>query len=327
MSSLYIESAKSKLLSAVKSGRRTYLHVGGRLVGDEHAARVLPGYDPDLKLSLIESLSTCANFVYCISAQDIDRGRIRGDNQLAYIDESIRSINDLLAKGIKIDTLVIVGNPDSPYDTLKHQAKKNNINLILWNSKVSTLSPSFTLEHFEAIEHLNFVKDLVVILSPGSGSGKFDFGLQQLMLESIAGYTTEYIRLQIFPIPTLHPWHPVNLAYFAATADVYRNEELFTIDDTDIKKAWSFYQQETDFNRLLRNINGIPHVSGYVSSYTLSIHDGIVDENLVSRESSAELLRRYMRYYQEVKVGQEERETLDFTRRLVDLLLDQYSPD
>ncbi|MGE5855009.1 MAG: DUF1846 domain-containing protein, partial [Syntrophaceae bacterium] len=53
----YIEEQSAEILERVaKYNTRLYLEFGGKLLFDYHAARVLPGYDPNVKLRLLQHL-------------------------------------------------------------------------------------------------------------------------------------------------------------------------------------------------------------------------------------------------------------------------------
>ncbi len=58
---------------AEKSGNKLYLEFGGKLMHDMHAARVLPGYDPNVKIRLLQKLKDKAEIVLCIFLGDIER--------------------------------------------------------------------------------------------------------------------------------------------------------------------------------------------------------------------------------------------------------------
>jgi len=50
----YLKEQTAAILDRVeKSGNRLYLEFGGKLFYDYHAARVLPGYDPNVKVRLL----------------------------------------------------------------------------------------------------------------------------------------------------------------------------------------------------------------------------------------------------------------------------------
>ncbi len=60
-------------------GGKLYLEFGGKLYDDNHAARVLPGFQPDSKLRMLLQLKDQVEMVIAINADDIEKNRIRGD--------------------------------------------------------------------------------------------------------------------------------------------------------------------------------------------------------------------------------------------------------
>ena len=70
----YLLSQRDSIMKRVSGGEgRVYLEFGGKLLGDFHAARVLPGYDPDVKVHLLKSLANEADIIVCIYAEDIQQ--------------------------------------------------------------------------------------------------------------------------------------------------------------------------------------------------------------------------------------------------------------
>ena len=54
----YLKEQSSKILERVKEyGDKLYLEFGGKLLYDYHAARVLPGYEPNVKMKLLQQLN------------------------------------------------------------------------------------------------------------------------------------------------------------------------------------------------------------------------------------------------------------------------------
>jgi len=70
---------------------------GGKLMFDYHAARVLPGYDPNVKMRLLHGLRDKANIILCIFAGDIERKKIRADFGITYDSDAMKLIDDLKA--------------------------------------------------------------------------------------------------------------------------------------------------------------------------------------------------------------------------------------
>ena len=75
----YLQEQSKYIRERVKNYDKLYLEFGGKLVGDKHAKRVLPGFDEDAKIKLLHSLRDAAEIIICVYAGDIERNKIRGD--------------------------------------------------------------------------------------------------------------------------------------------------------------------------------------------------------------------------------------------------------
>ena len=60
-------------------GGKLYLEFGGKLFDDYHAARVLPGFQPDSKLRMLLQMKDQVEIVMAIGAADIEKNKVRGD--------------------------------------------------------------------------------------------------------------------------------------------------------------------------------------------------------------------------------------------------------
>ncbi len=69
-------------------------------------------------------------------------------------------------------------------------------------------------------EYIETTRPLVVVTSPGPGSGKMSTCLSQMYHEYKHGVSAGYAKFETFPIWNLPLKHPINLAYEAATADL-----------------------------------------------------------------------------------------------------------
>ena len=60
----YLHEQTHAILERVsRFGNKLYLEFGGKLLFDYHAARVLPGYDPNVKMRLLKQLKDQADIV------------------------------------------------------------------------------------------------------------------------------------------------------------------------------------------------------------------------------------------------------------------------
>ena len=74
-------------------GGKLYLEFGGKLFDDYHASRVLPGFEPDSKVRMLQQLREDVEIVIAINAADIEKNKIRGDLGITYDEDVLRLID------------------------------------------------------------------------------------------------------------------------------------------------------------------------------------------------------------------------------------------
>ena len=65
-------------------GGKLYLEFGGKLFDDFHASRVLPGFKPDSKITMLKQMRDQTGIVIAIKAGDIEKNKVRGDIGITY---------------------------------------------------------------------------------------------------------------------------------------------------------------------------------------------------------------------------------------------------
>ncbi|MGZ4887061.1 MAG: DUF1846 domain-containing protein [Candidatus Aminicenantales bacterium] len=74
---LYLrEQEKAILERMARFGSKLYLEFGGKLLFDYQAARVLPGYDPNVKMKLLRDLRSQADII--LRPEFFDEEPVRG---------------------------------------------------------------------------------------------------------------------------------------------------------------------------------------------------------------------------------------------------------
>ena len=68
----YLKEQSEEIRRRAGKYGRLYLEFGGKLMNDFHAARCLPGYHPNVKLRLLQSLKDQAEVILCIYSGDIE---------------------------------------------------------------------------------------------------------------------------------------------------------------------------------------------------------------------------------------------------------------
>jgi len=107
---------------------KLYLEFGGKLMFDYHAARVLPGYDPNVKMRLLQQLHDKSEVILCIYAGDIERKKMRADFGITYDSDALKLIDDLREWDIHVTAVVVTRYDSQPSATLfKNRLERRNI--------------------------------------------------------------------------------------------------------------------------------------------------------------------------------------------------------
>ena len=88
-------------------GNKLYLELGGKLFDDFHASRVLPGFQPDSKLTMLTQLRDTSEIVIVISATDIEKNKVRQDLGITYDVDVLRLRDEFMSRGFLVNSVVI----------------------------------------------------------------------------------------------------------------------------------------------------------------------------------------------------------------------------
>ena len=88
-------------------GGKLYLEFGGKLFDDYHASRVLPGFEPDSKMRMLQQLKDDVEIVIAINAEDIERNKVRGDLGITYEADVLRLIDIFRDLGLYVGSVVM----------------------------------------------------------------------------------------------------------------------------------------------------------------------------------------------------------------------------
>ena len=95
-------------------GGKLYLEFGGKLYDDNHASRVLPGFQPDSKLQMLLQLKEQAEIVIVISAEDIISSKVRGDYGITYDLDVLRLIDAFQEVGLYVGSVCVTKYTAAP---------------------------------------------------------------------------------------------------------------------------------------------------------------------------------------------------------------------
>ena len=205
-------------------GGKLYLEFGGKLYDDNHAARVLPGFQPDSKLRMLLQLKDQVEMVIAINAADIEKNKVRGDLGITYDVDVLRLIDIVRDLGLYVSSVVLTRFNDQAA-AKAFQRRLESMGVRVYRHYAIEGYPS-NIPHivsdqgYGRNDYIETTRELVVVTAPGPGSGKLATCLSQLYHEHKRGVQAGYAKFETFPVWNLALNHPVNLAYEAATADL-----------------------------------------------------------------------------------------------------------
>ena len=315
----YLLSQRDSIMKRVSGGEgRVYLEFGGKLLGDFHAARVLPGYDPDVKVHLLKSLANEADIIVCIYAEDIQQKRMRADFGITYDNAALKLIDDLHAEGVEVTAVVITRFTGQPaVQAFKKRLERHGIQVFLHGNLEGYPNDVERIASPQGLGSLRYVpvtRPLVVVTGPGPNSGKMGTCLSQIYHEFQQGRRARYAKFESFPVWNLPLSHPVNIAYESATADLLDSNAIDHFHyETYGVPAVNYNRDLLTFPLLREILERISGGNGYMSPTDMGVNciaDGIVDDAGVRKAANMEIIRRYFNYVSENKLGRATDETV-----------------
>ena len=309
-----------------KFDNKLYLEFGGKLFDDYHAARVLPGFDPNGKIRLLYEMREQAEIIFTVSAGDIEKTKMRADLGISYDMEVLRLIDDITHMGIRVNSVVITqytgqAAADGFAKKLTMRGVKNYIHRPI-KGYPTDIAYICSDEGYGANPYIETSRPLVVVTAPGPGSGKLATCLSQVYHEIRQGRVAGYAKFETFPIWNLPLKHPVNLAYEAATADL---ADVNMIDPFHLE-AYGVttvnYNRDVEAFPIVRNI--LSRITGDESVYKSPTDMGvnmagyaIVDDEAVRAAASQEIIRRYYKALCDHKQGKGSQDAVDKIKRIM----------
>lgn len=315
----YLDEQAEFIMERADRAEKLYLEFGGKLLWDYHAARVLPGYDPNVKMRLLARLADRAEVLVCIHAGAIERSKLRGDFGITYDADAMRLIEELGEWGVPVAGVVVTRYEGQPA-AAQFRTKLQRRGVKVYTHKATKGYPSdveliLSQEGYGANEYVPTTKPIVVVTGPGPGSGKLATALTMFYHDRSEGRPAAYSKFETFPVWNLPLKHPVNLAYEAATADLgdFNCVDPFHLEaygETSIN-----YNRDVEVFPVLRRIlqkmtGGEVDFRSPTDMGVNRIASGIVDDGAVREAARQEVIRRYFREARSYAFGSSEREAL-----------------
>ena len=228
-------------------GGKLYLEFGGKLFDDYHASRVLPGFQPDSKIRMLQQMAEDVEIIIAINANDIEKNKVRGDLGITYDEDVLRLLDIFRSMGFATAGVVITRFENQPNAlAFRHRLDSLGIKSYLHYPIAGYPYDTARIVSSEGYGKNEFVETthpLVVVTAPGPGSGKMATCLSQLYHEHERGVEAGYAKYETFPIWNLPLKHPVNVAYEAATVDL---DDANTIDPFHLE---AYGETTVNYNR------------------------------------------------------------------------------
>ena len=282
-------------------GGKLYLEFGGKLYDDNHAARVLPGFQPDSKLRMLLKIKEKVEVVITINTDDIEKNKVRGDLGITYDRDVIRLIDIFRGLGLYVSSVVLT-RFNGQISAKAFQARLEAMGIRVYHHYEIPGYPGnipyiVSDEGYGKNDYIETSRELVVITAPGPGSGKLATCLSQLYHEHKRGVHAGYAKFETFPVWNLPLSHPVNLAYEAATADL---NDVNMIDPFHLE---AYGETTVNYNRdveafpvLVAIFERILGECPYKSPTDMGVNMAglcITDDGICREASRQEILRRY----------------------------------
>ena len=280
---------------------KLYLELGGKLFDDHHASRVLPGFKPDSKLRMFGQLRDSLEIVIVISADDIEKNKVRADLGITYDEDVLRLRDEFMSRDFMVGSVVITHyDGQRAADAFRHRLERLGIKSYVhylidgYPHDVALIASD---EGFGKNDFVETERPLVIITAPGPGSGKMAVCLSQLYGENKRGVHAGYAKFETFPVWNLPLKHPVNFAYEAATADLNDVNKIDPFHMEAYGKVAINYNRDIEIFPVLNALfEGIYGENPYKSPTDMGVNMVgfcISDDEVCCQASKDEIIRRY----------------------------------
>ena len=180
-------------------GGKLYLEFGGKLFDDYHASRVLPGFQPDSKIRMLQKISDDVEIVIAINAADIEKNKVRGDLGITYDEDVLRLIDTFRSMDLYVGSVVLTRYSGQPAaDAFLRRLQSLGIQSYKHYPIAGYPSDVGHIVSDEGLgknDYIETSRSLIVVTAPGPGSGKMATCLSQLYHEHKRGIARRHAPL------------------------------------------------------------------------------------------------------------------------------------
>lgn len=297
----YKELQKQEIYKRIQKYGKLYMEVGGKLFDDHHAARILPGFEPDVKMQIFKELSSDLEIIFCINARDIITEKVRNDTGLTYDKETLRLVSCLKNEGLDVSAIMInLYEPAKKVLEFEEACKEQNLKVYksyFIDNYPNDIDHILSQDGFGRNDHIKTTKKIVLVSAPGANSGKLEVCLSQLYLDKLNGISSGYSKYETFPVWNLSLEHLVNIAYEMATADCQDKNMIDPFYKAAYNKIAVNYNRDIQafpiLSKILNQINGTEVYKSPTDMGINNVGNAIINDKEVARASMEEIERRY----------------------------------
>ncbi len=323
----YVSMQSEKIRERIaRFGGKLYLEFGGKLFDDYHASRVLPGFKPDSKLKMLLNLKEQAEIVIVVSAEALQKNKMRGDLGITYDMDVLRLIDAFRSVDLLVGSVVLTQfNAQSQAVAFEQKLVKLGVKVYRHYPIAGypyDVAGIVSENGYGKNDYIETSRELVIVTAPGPGSGKMAVCLSQLYHDHMKGIKAGYAKFETFPIWNLPLKHPVNVAYEAATADL---NDVNMIDPFHLEaygETTVNYNRDVEIFPVLNNIfQKIYGESPYKSPTDMGVNmagNCIFDDEAVREAAGDEIIRRHLIAQADFMLDKAGEETVAKTKLLME---------
>lgn len=314
----YVDLQKAEIMKRIEKHSKIFIECGGKLMYDHHAARVLPGYDKNIKMKLFADMHDILSVIVCIYSEDIINNKIKNSTKKSYVDDVLEMIE--MFKNIQVEVAgVVITRCKEITDSVKENNKLGD-SCKIENRAIDDFIDKVGAKVYKSGKIDNYPHDIahivsedgfgaqpwvktsrkvVLVTGPGAGSGKLSVCLNQMYHEMKNGIKPYYTKIETFPVWNLSIDHPLNRAYEAATMDLNDKNMIDPFHKAEYGEERVNYNRDIDAFPILKET--IERITGEECPYKSPtdmgvnvVYQGIENMEEVKRASEIEISRRKM---------------------------------
>jgi uncharacterized protein (UPF0371 family) len=310
----YLNLQVKEIKTRLQNFNKIYLEIGGHLVSDNHAARVLNGYKKNNKLKILDKIKKDIEIYYCIYYKHLTKNAV--DHSIKKYKKDVLNEIKFLKKKYNLVGIIITRNGPKNESVEKFITKILKQNIKVYKTKnikdyPENINYIIGKNGFEKQPYLKTTKKIIIITGHVSNSGKMATCLSQIYHDSKNKINSGYFKLETFPIWNLPLNHPVNLAYESATADIGDANKIDPYHKKYYNKEVVNYNRDIENFKILKKIitkiitkNNFMH--NYKSPTDMGINCAgfaITNDKKIRECAKNEILRRFKKYNNIYKIN------------------------